>query len=85
MTSLWGLSWRVADIDATRARLLAAGIDVSEVRNGRKPGTRVMTRAQRHLRHADAAAGAVAEAGGVRRSSLVIASAAKQSGSVSAR
>jgi catechol 2,3-dioxygenase-like lactoylglutathione lyase family enzyme len=40
---LWGLSWRVADIDATRARLLAAGIDVSDVRTGRKPGTRVMT------------------------------------------
>lgn len=40
---LWGLSWRVADIDATRARLIAAGLDVSEVRNGRKPGTRVMT------------------------------------------
>ncbi len=40
---LWGLSWRVADIDAARARLAAAGIDLSEVRNGRKPGTRVMT------------------------------------------
>jgi len=40
---LWGLSWRVADIDATRARLVADGIDVSEVRQGRKPGTRVMT------------------------------------------
>ncbi|MGY8661904.1 VOC family protein [Bradyrhizobium sp. UFLA05-109] len=40
---LWGLSWRVADIEATRARLIAAGVDVSEVRNGRKPGTRVMT------------------------------------------
>jgi catechol 2,3-dioxygenase-like lactoylglutathione lyase family enzyme len=40
---LWGLSWRVADIDATRARLVAAGIDVSEVRAGRKPGTRVMS------------------------------------------
>jgi catechol 2,3-dioxygenase-like lactoylglutathione lyase family enzyme len=40
---LWGLSWRVADIDATRARLLAAGLDVTEVRNGRKPGTRIMT------------------------------------------
>jgi hypothetical protein len=33
----------VADIDATRARLAAAGLDVSEVRAGRKPGTRVMT------------------------------------------
>jgi catechol 2,3-dioxygenase-like lactoylglutathione lyase family enzyme len=40
---LWGLSWRVADIEATRARLAAAGIDVSEVRAGRKPGTRVMS------------------------------------------
>lgn len=40
---LWGLSWRVADIDATRARLLAAGLDVTDVRNGRKPGTRIMT------------------------------------------
>jgi hypothetical protein len=41
--TLWGLSWRVADIDATRARLVAAGIGVSEVRAGRKPGTRVMS------------------------------------------
>ena len=40
---LWGLSWRVADIDATGARLASAGIDVSEVRTGRKPGTRVLT------------------------------------------
>jgi catechol 2,3-dioxygenase-like lactoylglutathione lyase family enzyme len=40
---LWGLSWRVADIDAVRERLLASGIDVSEVRIGRKPGTRVMS------------------------------------------
>jgi catechol 2,3-dioxygenase-like lactoylglutathione lyase family enzyme len=41
--TLWGLSWRVADIDATRARLVSAGVDVSEVRTGRKPGTRVLT------------------------------------------
>ena len=40
---LWGLSWRVADVDATRARLAEAGIDVSEVRAGRKPGTRVVS------------------------------------------
>ena len=40
---LWGLSWRVADIDATRARLASAGVDVSDVRSGRKPGTRVLT------------------------------------------
>jgi catechol 2,3-dioxygenase-like lactoylglutathione lyase family enzyme len=40
---LWGLSWRVADIDATRARLVSEGVDVSDVRAGRKPGTRVLT------------------------------------------
>ena len=40
---LWGLSWRVGDADATRARLVAAGIDVSDIRAGRKPGTRVMS------------------------------------------
>jgi catechol 2,3-dioxygenase-like lactoylglutathione lyase family enzyme len=40
---LRGLCWRVADIDATHARLVEAGVDVSEVRTGRKPGTRVMT------------------------------------------
>jgi catechol 2,3-dioxygenase-like lactoylglutathione lyase family enzyme len=40
---LRGICWRVADIDATRARLLSDGVDVSEVRTGRKPGTRVMT------------------------------------------
>jgi catechol 2,3-dioxygenase-like lactoylglutathione lyase family enzyme len=40
---LWGLSWRVGDIDAARARLVAAGVDVSELRTGRKPGTRVMS------------------------------------------
>ncbi|MCX7309456.1 MAG: VOC family protein [Afipia sp.] len=40
---VWGLSWRVADIEATRARLLGAGVDVSEAREGRKPGTRVFT------------------------------------------
>jgi catechol 2,3-dioxygenase-like lactoylglutathione lyase family enzyme len=40
---LWGLSWRIADIEVTRARLVEAGIDVSEVRAGRKPGTRVMS------------------------------------------
>lgn len=40
---LRGICWRVADIDATHARLAEAGVDVSEVRPGRKPGTRVMT------------------------------------------
>ncbi len=40
---LGGLCWRVSDIDATHARLSQAGVDVSDVRTGRKPGTRVMT------------------------------------------
>lgn len=38
-----GLAWRTPDVDAARARLAAAGIDVSEVRPGFKPGTRVCT------------------------------------------
>lgn len=38
-----GLAWRVLDADAAQARLSAAGFDVSEVRAGRKPGTRVFT------------------------------------------
>jgi len=40
---LWGVSWRVPDAAAARDRLHAAGLDVSEVRPGRKPGTRVFT------------------------------------------
>ena len=40
---LWGLSWRVADADATRARLATDGVEVSEIRPGRLPGTRVFT------------------------------------------
>ena len=38
-----GLAWRVADPHAARARIAAAGFDVSEVRSGRKPGTHVFT------------------------------------------
>jgi catechol 2,3-dioxygenase-like lactoylglutathione lyase family enzyme len=40
---LWGLCWRVADADAARARLAEEGFGVSEVREGRKRGTRVFT------------------------------------------
>lgn len=40
---LWGLAYRVRDLEATSARLLAAGFDVSEVRKGAKRGTRVCT------------------------------------------
>lgn len=38
-----GLAWQVPDIDAIRARLAADRFDVSEVRDGNKPGTRVCT------------------------------------------
>ena len=38
-----GLAYRVGDADAARARLAAADFDVSEVRQGFKPGTRVFT------------------------------------------
>jgi catechol 2,3-dioxygenase-like lactoylglutathione lyase family enzyme len=40
---LWGISWRVPDAEAVRARLTEAGLDVSDVRSGRKPGTRVVS------------------------------------------
>jgi catechol 2,3-dioxygenase-like lactoylglutathione lyase family enzyme len=41
--ALWGLSWRLADAEAAHMRLSQAGLDVSPVRTGRKPGTRVFT------------------------------------------
>ena len=40
---LWGVTWSVDDITATHARLAASGFEISEVRTGRKPGTRVFT------------------------------------------
>ena len=39
----WGISWRVPDIAAAQSRLRAAGFDVSDIRAGNKPGTRVCT------------------------------------------
>jgi catechol 2,3-dioxygenase-like lactoylglutathione lyase family enzyme len=40
---LWGLSWRTPDIARANARLKAAGLDVSEPRDGRRPGSQVFT------------------------------------------
>jgi catechol 2,3-dioxygenase-like lactoylglutathione lyase family enzyme len=40
---LWGLAYRVADVDAARERLTKAGWDVTAARRGQKPGTRVCT------------------------------------------
>ncbi|MFC7476373.1 VOC family protein [Dankookia sp. GCM10030260] len=41
--TIWGLTWRVPDVGATHARLEAAGVPVSPLRVGRKPGTRLFT------------------------------------------
>ncbi len=40
---LWGLAYRVDDLGSTRARLITAGMDISEIRPGRKHGTVVAT------------------------------------------
>lgn len=41
--SLWGLALRTSDMAATHKRLEAAGVAVSEIRDGRKEGTKVCT------------------------------------------
>lgn len=40
---VWGLTWRTADIDAAHARLAAAQFNISDIRKGRRDGTRVFT------------------------------------------
>ena len=40
---LWGLSWRTPDIARCHARLKKAGVDVTEPRDGRRPGSQVMS------------------------------------------
>jgi catechol 2,3-dioxygenase-like lactoylglutathione lyase family enzyme len=40
---LWGLSWRVPNVAKACARLKAAGLDVSEPRDGRRPGSQVFS------------------------------------------
>jgi len=46
---LWGLAYKVADVDAARTRIAAAGFDVTSVRSGNKSGTRVCSvRADTH-------------------------------------
>lgn len=39
----WGVAWQVKDAAGAAARMAKAGLDVSEVRKGRKPGTEVAT------------------------------------------
>ena len=40
---IWGLTWETDDLAAAQARLADAGLDVSEIRTGRKPGSQVFT------------------------------------------
>ena len=40
---LWGLSWRTPDVARANERLKKAGVEVSEPRPGRRPGTHVFT------------------------------------------
>lgn len=39
----WGICYRCGDIEATHAGLVSRGVLISEIREGRKPGTRVAT------------------------------------------
>ncbi|MYR05587.1 hypothetical protein GTV32_04335 [Gordonia sp. SID5947] len=41
--SLWGVAWRSQDAELTHRRLGDLGVSTSEVRIGRKPGTRLFT------------------------------------------
>jgi hypothetical protein len=45
----WGIAYRCADLDRLAAQLAARGVSLSEVRAGRKPGTRVTTLKSRDL------------------------------------
>ena len=40
---LWGLALKTDNIEATHARLSGQGVEISKIRDGRKPGTRVCT------------------------------------------
>lgn len=41
--SIWGLTWETDNLATAHDRLSAAGVEVSELRTGRKPGTEVFT------------------------------------------
>jgi catechol 2,3-dioxygenase-like lactoylglutathione lyase family enzyme len=40
---LWGLALKSSKLEETHTRLLEVGVEVSDIREGRKPGTRVCT------------------------------------------
>ena len=41
--SLWGLAWRVSDMVETQAKLQRAGVNTSDGKSGRRPGSQVLT------------------------------------------
>ena len=41
--TLGGLAWRARDMEAAHTRLLLAGFSVSDIRTGRRPGSKVFT------------------------------------------
>lgn len=41
--AFWGIAYRCDDLELTRRQLTGRGVAVSAIRQGRKPGTRVMT------------------------------------------
>lgn len=41
--NLWGLTWKVDDLDLARNRLKKSDVTVSAIRTGRKPGSQVFT------------------------------------------
>jgi catechol 2,3-dioxygenase-like lactoylglutathione lyase family enzyme len=41
--SLWGLAWTTKNIKKTHARLMSEGVEISDVKDGRKPSTLVAT------------------------------------------
>jgi catechol 2,3-dioxygenase-like lactoylglutathione lyase family enzyme len=41
--SIWGLAWRVADASETQANLRRAGLNTSDAKSGRRPGSQVLT------------------------------------------
>lgn len=41
--TLWGMSWIVPDLEAAHDRLKSSSVEVSEIRKGRRPATRVFT------------------------------------------
>ena len=47
--AFWGLTWEVKNLAAAHARLSDAGLEISDIRTGRKPGSQVFTVRNRSL------------------------------------